>query len=131
MVLAAVSQSVALLLLFIGLPLVLAYVVARLVQWRSEPFPPELRTSAILRDGEPAEGVLNDWRSPSQSFLDRHPMVTFRVSVSGASPFDIEITQSVPRPILRQLERGMTVPLRLTADHAHGAIAFQPAENDT
>lgn len=120
----AVSQGVVLLLLFVVLPLVLAVGVAALVQWRSQPFPPELRTSSILRDGDPAEGELIDWRSPAQSFLDRHPMVTFRVAVVGAEATEIHITQSVPRGVLRRLERGMTVPIRLSADRAHGAIVF-------
>ncbi|HVE95208.1 MAG TPA: hypothetical protein VNB24_09820 [Acidimicrobiales bacterium] len=126
----AVSQSVALLLLFVVLPLVLAYVIARLVQWRSEPFPAELRTSTILRDGDSAEGELIDWRSPAQSFLDRHPMVTFRVAVAGREQYEIRITQSVPRGVLRHLERGMTVPIRLSADRTHGAIVFHEKLTD-
>lgn len=120
----AVSLGTVLFVLFVVLPLVLAYVVVRLVQWRSEPFPPELRTSAILRDGDPAEGELIDWRSPAQSFLDRHPMVTFRVAVVGADASEIFITQSVPRGVLRRLERGMTVPIRLSSGRTHGAIVF-------
>jgi hypothetical protein len=120
----AVSDGVALLLLFVVLPLVLAYAIARLVQSRSDPFPPERRTSVLLRDGEAAEGRLLDWRSPAQSFLDRHPMVTFHVAVEGATPFDIDITQSVPRDVLRRLERGSLVELRLSPDRVSGAIVF-------
>lgn len=121
----AASLGVTLLVLFVVLPVVLAYVVARFVQSRAEPFPEEHRTSVILRDGEPAQGQLLDWRTPAQSFLDRHPMVTFRVAVSGDAPFEMSITQSVPQSVLRRLEKGMTVDVRLSADHLAGAIVLR------
>lgn len=120
----AVSQGAALLLLFVVLPLVLAAAIAWLVQSRSEPFPPELRTSNLLRDGDPAEATLLDWRSPSQSFLDRHPMITFRVAVGAGVPFELDITQSIPRALLRSLEKGDIVDVRLSADRTAGAIVL-------
>ena len=125
----AVSQGVALLFLFVALPLVLAAAIAWLVQSRSEPFPPELRTSSLLRDGQPAEGTLLDWRSPAQSFLDRHPMITFRVSIAADVPFELDITQSIPRALLRSLEKGDMVDVRLSADRTVGAIVLSPPES--
>lgn len=119
-----VSQGTLLVLLFVVLPLVLAYVVAQVVQWRSDPFPPERRTSVLLRDGDPTTGTILGWQTPAQSFLDRHPMVTFRVALAGEEEREIEITQSVPRAVLRGLQRGMTVDVRLSADRVDGAIVL-------
>ena len=120
----AVTQSAALVFLFVILPFVLAVVVAWFVERRSEPYPAERTTSVILREGTPAEATLADWRLPPQSFLDRHPMVTFDVEVHGDAPTAMQITQSVRRAVLRSLEKGMTVDVRLSPDREAGAIVF-------
>jgi hypothetical protein len=120
----AVNLGAQLLFLFVVLPLVLAAVIARLVGRRSSPFPREHLTSVLLEEGDEVEGELLDWRSPAQSFLDRHPMVTFRVSIDGNPPFEMAITQSVHRDVLRRLQRGSTVDVRLSADRTTGAIVF-------
>ena len=120
----ALSDGVALLFLFVILPVFLALAVAALVQWRSAPVPPELRTSDLLRAGSPGEATLLEWRTSGQSFLDRRPMVTFRLSLAGADPTELHITQSVTRAVLRSLERGMTVDVRLSPDRKAGAIVF-------
>ena len=120
----ALSDGMALLFLFVILPVFLALAVAALVQWRSAPVPQELRTSDLLRDGAPGEATLLDWRTPGQSFLDRRPMVTFRLSLSGVDGAELFVTQSVTRAVLRSLERGMIVDVRLSPDRRAGAIVF-------
>ncbi len=119
-----VTQGTALVFLFVILPVLLAVVVAWFVERRSAPFPAEHRTSHLLREGTPAEATLIDWRLPPQPFLDRHPMVTFDVEVAGDPPAAMQITQSVRRPVLRSLEKGMTVDIRLSPDRAAAAIVF-------
>lgn len=116
----------ALLFLFVVLPVFLALAVAALVQWRSAPVPAELRTSDLLRDGTPGEATVLEWRTPGQSFLDRRPMVTFRLSLAGPGheSEELHITQSVTRDVLRSLEPGMTVDVRLSPDRKAGAIVF-------
>lgn len=115
------TQGAALVFLFVILPVLLAVVVFLYVERHSEPYPAEHRTSNILREGTPSEATLLDWRLPPQSLLDRHPMVTFDVEVAGAP---MQIIQSVPRTVLRSLEKGMTVDIRLSSDAAVGAIVF-------
>jgi hypothetical protein len=125
------SDSAALLLLFLVLPIVLAPVVVWIVARRAPTLPPTLRTSQLLLDGEPARAELLEWKDKGPSFLDRRPMVAFKLSVqpsdAGATPFEMTVTQSVPRPLLRQLMPGMEVDVRLGPDRGAGAIVFDDA----
>lgn len=117
------SQGLALLLLFVVMPIVLGVAVAALVQWRSSPVAADELTSEVLRTGEPARATVLDWRSPGQSFVDRRPMVTFRVALVDGG-HELHITQSVPRIVLRRMQKGMTVDVRLSPDRASGAIVL-------
>src|SRR5437660_262631 len=78
-VVVGVSQGTELVFLFVVLPFIVAALIVPLVQRRSISMPPQYRTSHLLREGVAARATLLEWKSPAQSFLDRHPMVTFRV----------------------------------------------------
>ena len=118
------SLGTALLLLFVVVPVFVAVAVVALVQWRSPDVPAEHLTSELLRDGTPANGTLVEWHITGQSFLDRRPMVDFRVAVREDEP-ELSITQSVPRDVLRHMKPGMPVEVRLSKDGLAGAVVFE------
>ena len=120
----AVSDGVALLFLFVVLPVILGLAITALVQWRSAPVPTEHLTSELLRNGTATEATLIDWSAPGVSFVDLRPMVTFRVALPDRDPAEMLITQSVPRGALRSIREGMKVTVLLSADGTAGAIAF-------
>jgi hypothetical protein len=119
----AISQSTALVLLFVVLPIVLAPIVVAFVAWRAPAPPPGTRTSELLSDGEAATAELVGWRDKG-AFLELRPMVAFELIVAGEAPFELTVVQSVPRRLLSRLERGMTLDVRLSPDRAAGAIVF-------
>jgi hypothetical protein len=124
----ALSQTSALLLLFIVLPIVAAPLIVALVSWHGQTVPAGLRTSDLLRDGEPAEAELLGWKNRGL-FLDRTPMVAFRLAVQppgapGADPIELAVTQSTPRPLLSGLSAGMTIEVRLSPDRTAAAIVW-------
>ena len=118
----------ALLLLFVVVPVVTAVAVVALVQWRSAAVPAGYRTSDLLRDGTPATATLIEWRTPGQSFLEARPMATFRVAVADHEPGELSITQSVPRAVLRRMKPGMDLNVRLSPDGLAGAVVFAREE---
>jgi hypothetical protein len=125
----ALSGTAQLLLLFVVLPLAVAPVVVWIVARRAPELAPGLRTSELLRDGEPARAELLSWKDKGPSFLDRRPMVAFQLSVQpadqpGAEPFQLTVTQSVPRVLLKDFREGMTVDVRLSPDRSTGAIVL-------
>ena len=111
----------ALLLLFVVLPVVLGVVVIALVGRGGPTVAPELRTSSLLQDGEPAKAELLQWKRSGALFLDRRPMVAFRVRVVGEST-ELTIVQSIPAGLVRDLEKGMTLDVRLSPDRSAGAV---------
>lgn len=119
------SLGTALLLLFVVVPVVVAVAVVALVEWRSPDVPAEHLTSELLRDGTHANGTLLEWHITGQSFLDRRPMVDFRVAVHEDEPAELSITQSVPRDLLHRMKRGMPVEVRLSKDGVAGALVFE------
>jgi hypothetical protein len=124
--LAPVSQGTALVLLFVVVPVVAAVAVVAFVQWRSPAVPEGHLTSEVLRHGTPADATLLEWRTPGQSFLDARPMVTFRVALRDKEPAELDITQSVPRGILRAMKPGMPLAVRLSHDGLAGAVVLDP-----
>ncbi len=118
------SQTAALLLLFIVLPLVVAPIVIAFVARRSPALPPGFRTSELLLDGEPAEAELLAWKNKGPFLFDSRPMVEFKLAVrtDAGERIDLVIVQSFPRAVLSQLAEGMTLDIRLSADHTAGAI---------
>ncbi len=120
----ALSQGVALLGLFVVLPFVVAGAVIVFVSWRSSRGPAPLRTSEILASGDRAEADVLSVRNLG-TVLDVRPMVRLdlRIRMGGsAAPFDRSVTQSVPRAMVRDLEPGAVVEVRVTPDRADAAV---------
>jgi hypothetical protein len=124
----ALTQGLELLALFVILPFVVAAGVIRFVSWRSREQTPPVRTSDVLATGQAASGEVLAIKNFG-GFLDVRPMVRFTLRVADAGePFELEVTQSIPRPLLRDIATGDVVEIRLTPDHQNGAIVFAPAE---
>lgn len=124
----SVTQALELLVLFVLLPFVVAGGVIAFVSWRSQGGPAPVRISELLAGGEPAEGEVLAV-SPLGSILDARPMleVRLRVRTAGSSaPFDLDVTQSVPRRVASRLRQGDVVELRVSADHSAGALVLGP-----
>jgi len=121
----AMTQALALLLLFVVLPFAVAGGVISFVSWRSKGGPAPVRTSDILATGDPGEAEVLTVKAMG-GFLDARPMVRMglRVQTGGASAFELEVTQSIPRSSLRDIRPGMRVDVRLTPDHSRGAVVL-------
>jgi hypothetical protein len=122
----ALTQAQALLLLFVVLPFLVAAVVVAFVSWRSSGAAPVVRTSVILAEGVPAEAEVLAIKAVG-GFLDTRPMVRFALRVhpgADQAPFELEVVQSLPRGAAHEIHIGDTLDVRLTADHAAGAIVW-------
>jgi len=120
------SQSQALVVLFLLLPIALALVVILLVSWRTAGDPKPVLTSEILAHGLPAEGEIISVRALG-GFLDLRPMVRFVLRVTalpGEDAFELEVIQSLPRGVISEFRRGDVVEVRLTPDHSRGAVVW-------
>ena len=115
------SANAALLLIFVVLPLVIAPVVVWFVVRRSPELPSQYRISSLLENGEAMRGELISWKNKGPFLFDSRPMVAFRVAVDGEV---VEITQSVPRPVLARFSEGMMVEIRMSTDRRAAAIVF-------
>lgn len=129
------SQTQALVVLFILVPVAAAAVIVpALVWWLSRGETPTL-TSELLADGTPAEGTIVGIRSLG-NILDTRPMVRFRLRVSeqpGADPFDLDVVQAVPRTMVGVYRAGDIVRVRLSPDRSEGAIEWgyeEPSGHD-
>lgn len=78
---AAVSQGLVLVVLFVVLPFVVAGGVIAFVSWRSGQQPAPLRTSEILRTGEPGRGEVLAVRNLG-TILEVRPMVRIDLRVT-------------------------------------------------
>lgn len=124
------TTTQALVVLFVLLPFALAAVIVPLVAWRWSRGPKPVLTSEILARGVPAEAEILSVR-PLGTFLDVRPMVRFQLLVAAAREegrFELEVVQSFPRAALREFRPGDTVEIRLTEDHAAGAIVWAGAQ---
>jgi hypothetical protein len=121
----AATQALELLVLFVVLPFVVAGLVIAFVSWRSGGGPPPIRTSEVLATGVPGQAEIVAIKAMT-GFLDTRPMVriSLRVTAPGPGPFDLEVTQSIPRSLLRDLTTGSVVDVRLTPDHTAGAVVL-------
>lgn len=120
------SQTQALVILFILLPLVLAGVLVPTMVWWLSRGPRPTLTSELLSEGTPAEGTILSIRSLG-TVLDARPMVRFRLRVDGrtpAGPEELEVVQAVPRTMLGVFRPGDVVRVRLSADRSAGAIEW-------
>jgi hypothetical protein len=115
-----------LVLLFVVLPFLIAPLVIAFVAWRSSGQPKPIRTSVILAEGQPAEGEVLSIK-PLGTIIDMRPMVRFSLRISAGrdeAPFELEITQSFPRSLVREFRVGDVVDVRVTADRSAGAIVW-------
>jgi hypothetical protein len=122
----AITQSQALVVLFVVLPIPVAAAVIGFVVWRSSGEPPPVRTSAILADGDRAEATVLSVRALGGP-LDMRPMLRFSLRVSagpGEGPFDLEVVQSLPRGAVRDIHPGDVLEVRVTADRSAGAVVW-------
>lgn len=120
---AAVTTTVALVLLFVVLPFVVAGGVIAFISWRGDGDTPPVRTSAVLRDGAPATAEVLSVRNLG-NVLDVRPMICvgLRITPSGEEAFDLEVTQSFPRSEVRQIRVGDRVDVRVLADRSAAAL---------
>lgn len=124
------TTTQALVVLFVLLPFALAAVIVPLVAWRWSKGPRPVLTSEILARGVPAEAEILSVR-PLGTILDVRPMVRFQLLVTSARSeerFELEVVQSLPRAVLRDFKPGDIVEIRLTEDHAAGAIVWAGAQ---
>jgi len=123
----AMTQVQALVLLFVVLPFVVAGAVIAFINWRSSSAPAPVRTSTILATGDTAEGEVLAIKSFG-GLLDTRPMVRLdlRVSTAGERAFDLQVTQSLPRPFARALRVGDRVEVRVLPDHTAAAVVPAP-----
>jgi hypothetical protein len=123
------TQVQALVILFVLLPFVVAAGVIAFVSWRSSGQPPPVRTSDILATGERGEAEILAIKSFG-GLLDTRPMIRLdlRITTPGDATFDLQVTQSLPRPYARGLRPGDHVEVRVLADRAGAAIVPAPAD---
>jgi hypothetical protein len=119
----AITQVQALVVLFVVLPFVVAAGVIAFVSWRSSDGPPPVRTSDILATGDPGEAEILAIRSFG-GLLDTRPMVRLdlRVTTAANPAFDLQVTQSLPRPYARALRVGDRVEVRVLPDRSGAAV---------
>jgi hypothetical protein len=123
------TQVQAVVILFVVLPFVVAGAVIAFVNWRSSSQPPPVRTSTVLATGAPGDGEVLAIRSFG-GMLDTRPMVRLdlRVTMAGDPAFELQVTQSLPRPYARGLKVGDHVEVRVLPDHSAGAIVPAPPD---
>jgi hypothetical protein len=119
----AITQVQALVVLFVVLPFVVAAGVIAFISWRSSDGPPPVRTSDILATGDPGEAEVLAIRSFG-GLLDTRPMVRLdlRVATTADPAFDLQVTQSLPRPYARALRVGDRVEVRVLPDRSAAAV---------
>jgi hypothetical protein len=125
------SQVQALVILFVVLPFVVAGGVIGFINWRSRDEPAPVRTSDILATGDAGRAEILAVRSFG-GLLDTRPMIRLdlRITTGDGAMFDLQVTQSFPRPYARTLRPGDHVEVRVTADRAAAAVVASPAGDD-
>jgi len=118
-----VTQVQALVLLFVVLPFAVAGGVVAFVSWRAKSGPAPTRTSTVLASGVPGEAEVLAVRSFG-GLLDTRPMVRLdlRITTPSQPAFDLQVTQSLPRPYARALRVGDRVEVRVLADRSAAAV---------
>ena len=120
------SQGLLLILLFLVLPFLVAGGVIAFISWRSDGGPPPVRTSDVLATGDVGQAEVLAVKNMG-GFMDPRPMirVSLRVTMSEGAPFDLEVTQSIPRPFLGDVAPGNVTEVRVTPDRQTGAIVLR------
>jgi hypothetical protein len=120
-----VSQTAALLLLFVVLPLIVTPLVVWIVVQRAPDVPAGYRISELLDHGEEANAELIEWKNKGPFLFDSRPMIAYRLSVrTDGEPYELLVTQSTPRDVVARLEQGMTLQVRVSRDRQAGAIVL-------
>ena len=120
------SPTQALVVLFVVLPFAVAAVVIPFVAWRNSGGPKPVLTSDILAHGIPARAEILSVRQLG-TIVDMRPMVRFVLRVTAPAdgvPFELEVVQSLPRYAVRDFRPGDQVEIRITSDHAAGAVVW-------
>ena len=123
------SQTQALVILFVILPFATAAVVVPLVAWRNSSGPKPVLTSDILAHGDPGQAEIVTVRTLG-SILELRPMVRFQLRVQEPDQFDLEVVQALPRGVIGRFRPGDVVDVRLTPDHAAGAVVWGEPYHD-
>jgi hypothetical protein len=121
-----VTQTQALVVLFVLLPFPVAFAVIAFVAWRSSGDTPPVRTSVILAEGYPAMAEVVSVKGLGE-LLDLRPMVRLSLRVNAGpdeAPFDLDVVQSLPRGAVRQIRPGDVIEVRVTADRSAGAVVW-------
>lgn len=120
------SQTQALVILFLVLPFLVAAIIVPLVAWRSSKGPRPILTSEILATGLPGRAEILSVRTLG-SILDLRPMVRFSLRVMpapGQDSFDLEAVQALPRGVIGRYRPGDTVEVRYLADRQAVAVVW-------
>lgn len=118
------SETQALVILFVLAPVVVAALVVPLIAWRHSGAPRPVRTSEILAGGDLGRAEVISVRNVG-NLLDPRPMMRFVLRVtSDAEPFELEVVQPLPRSAVRAIRAGDTVDVRLTPDRRAGAVVW-------
>jgi hypothetical protein len=120
------SETQALVVIFVLLPFAVAAVVVPFVSWRWRNVPKPVLTSDILAHGEPGEAEILSIRNMG-TIVDLRPMVRFELQVRarpGEGSFRLEVVQALPRQVIGGFRVGDVVEIRLTPDHSAGAIVW-------
>jgi hypothetical protein len=113
-----------LVLIFVVLPIVLIGPVIWFVSWRNRTDEPPVLTSDILAHGTAAQAEIVAFKTYG-GFLDGRPMVRFGLRITTADgPLELVVTQSIPRQVLRGLQKGDQVEVRVSADRTAAAIVL-------
>ncbi|GAC1320721.1 MAG: hypothetical protein NVSMB12_20570 [Acidimicrobiales bacterium] len=117
------TTTVALLLLFVVLPFVVAGGVIAFISWRSGDDNAPIRTSDVLREGEPASAEVLTVRNLG-TILDVRPMIRVHIRISPAvgAAFELDVTQAVARSEVRRIRVGEQVDVRVLADRSAAAL---------
>lgn len=120
------SQTQALVILFLILPVVVAGILVPIMVRHNSGGTPPVLTRDVLAGGMPGEAEILSVRTLG-SIVDLRPMVRFALQVTpagGGDAFDLEVVQSLPRGVVGRFRKGDRVEVRFTPDHQHGAVVW-------
>ncbi|GAC1374719.1 MAG: hypothetical protein NVSMB4_02430 [Acidimicrobiales bacterium] len=119
------SLTLALLLLFVVAPFLVAGLVIGVIAWTTRKDELPVRTSMVLRTGRQVWAEVIRVRNLG-SVLDVRPMVevTVRIADEQTGNQEVMVTQAMPRRAVRSLRPGAHVELRVLADSSAAAIVL-------
>ncbi|GAC1544262.1 MAG: hypothetical protein NVS3B12_32950 [Acidimicrobiales bacterium] len=119
------SLTLALLLLFVVAPFLVAGLVIGVIAWTTRKDELPVRTSTVLRTGRQVWAEVIRVRNLG-SVLDVRPMVevTVRIADEPTGNQEVMVTQAMPRRAVRRLRPGAQVELRVLAEPLAAAIVL-------